>query len=164
MTEIQREPVPRFDEGELSTALSFLQFARHCILKKVDGLDDEQLRRPMVASGTSLLGLVRHLTDGETYWFGHHVGGDEALGDVDFAMEVPADRPAVDVIAAYREAAAASDVILTEVGDLDAPVRVPVDGQSLSVRWVVAHMTSEIARHAGHADILREQLDGATGR
>jgi hypothetical protein len=164
MTETQREIVPRVDGDELETALSFLRFARHCVLKKADGLDDEQLRRALVPSGTSILGLVRHLTDGETYWFGHHVAGDPAAGDVDFEMAVPAERPSADVLAAYRAAADASDAILAEVGDLDAPVRVPVDDRHLSVRWVVGHMTSETARHAGHADILRELLDGVTGR
>jgi hypothetical protein len=69
MAETQREPVPRDDDGELSTALSFLRFARQCVLKKTEGLDDADLRRPMVPSGTSLLGLVQHLTDGEAYWF-----------------------------------------------------------------------------------------------
>jgi hypothetical protein len=79
-------------------------------------------------------------------------------------MAVPAERDPADVLAGYRAAAAASDEILTGVGDLDAPVSQPIDGQHLSVRWVVAHMTSETARHAGHADILREQIDGVTGR
>ena len=75
--------------------------------------------------------------------------------------------PKVDagsILQAYRAAAAASDAILADVGDLDARVSEPVDGTPLTVRWVVTHMTSETARHAGHADILREQIDGTTGR
>jgi hypothetical protein len=70
VTETQRESVPRDDGSELDTALAFLRFARRCVLKKTDGLHDEQLRRAVVPSGTSLLGLVQHLTDGERYWFG----------------------------------------------------------------------------------------------
>jgi len=113
MAETQREPVPRVDSGELDTALAFLSFARHCVLKKAAGLSDEQLRRVLVDSGTSVLGLIQHLAEAERYWFGHHLAG------------------------------AAWD-----------PGR----------EHGMAHMTSETARHAGHADILREQLDGTTGR
>ena len=164
MTESQREPVPRSDGSELEIAMAFLRFARHCVLKKAEGLDEDQLRRSVVPSGTSLLGLVQHLTDGERYWFGHHVAGDANAADVDFSMTVPVGRAVAEVIEAYRAAAAASDAILTAIGDLDARVREPVDGLPLSVRWVVAHMSAETTRHAGHADILREQLDGATGR
>ena len=61
MAETQREPVPRVDSGELDTALAFLSFARHCVLKKAGGLSDEQLRRVLVDSRTSILGLVQHL-------------------------------------------------------------------------------------------------------
>lgn len=164
MTESQRESVPRDHGTELATALAFLRFARHCVLKKADGLDENRLRRALVPSGTTLLGLVQHLTDGERYWFGHHVAGDPSAADVTFGMEVPVERDAAEVLEAYRAAASASDTILTDVGDLDIPVRNPIDDEYLPVRWVVAHMTSETARHAGHADILREQLDGVTGR
>src|SRR4051795_12475323 len=104
MLETQREPVPRNDDGELETTLAFLAFARACVLKKVDGLSEEQLRRRFVVSDTTLLGLVQHLTDGERYWFGHVLAGDPAYGDVDFDMVVPADRPAAEVIDAYRAA------------------------------------------------------------
>ena len=163
MTEAQREFVPREDGGELDTALAFLRFARHCVLKKADGLDEDQLRRALVPSGTSLLGLVQHLADGERYWFGYHVAGHPET-DITFGMDVLADSDTAGVLADYRAASAESDAILTAIGDLETPVSRPIDDQLLSVRWVLAHMTSETARHAGHADILRDQLDGVTGR
>ena len=163
MTETQREPVPRVDTGEKDTALSFLRFARHCLVKKTEGLDEEQLRRVLVPSGTSLLGLVQHVTDGERWWFGYHVAGDPQWSEVDFSMEVPDDVTSTQVLAAFHEAVAASEAIMAGV-DLDDPLAVLVDGQQLTVRWVLAHTTSEIARHAGHADILRELIDGVTGR
>lgn len=163
-TETQRRPVPFNDGGELDTALAFLAFARECVLKKTEGLTEDQLRRVLVPTGTNLLGLVQHLTDAELYWFGHHVAGRPEYEEVSFAMEVPADVPAEQVLAAYREAIAASDAAITSSPDLSRPVAVPVRGDLLSVRWVLAHMTSETVRHAGHADILREQIDGATGR
>ena len=162
MLETQREPVPRDDGGEPDTALAFLAFARSCVVKKLDGLSEEQQRHVMVPSGTSLLGLVQHLTDAERFWFAHHVGGAD-VGDLDFSMQVAADRSPSSVLDAYRAACAQSDAVLRGV-DLSAGVAVLVDGQRLSVRWVVAHMTSETARHAGHADILRELIDGTTGR
>jgi uncharacterized damage-inducible protein DinB len=162
VTETQREPVPRDDGGELDTALPFLRFARASVLKKCEGLDDEQLRRELVPTGTTLLGLVAHLTDGERYWFAHHVAGEDL--EVDFDMRVPSDRSTADVLQGYHDAIAASDAIVTAAGGPDATVAVPVDGRQQTLRWVIAHMTSETARHAGHADIIREQIDGTTGR
>jgi hypothetical protein len=164
MLESQRESVPLNDDGELDTALAFLSFARSCVLKKLDGLDDEQLRRRLVVSDTTLLGLVQHLTDGERYWFAHTVGGDPAYADVDFSMVVPEGRSPEDVVAAYRTAIVDSDAHIARAGGLDALTAVPVRDEPRSVRWVVAHMTGETVRHAGHADILRELIDGTTGR
>ncbi|HEX4700252.1 MAG TPA: DinB family protein [Actinomycetes bacterium] len=163
MTETQREFVPREDGGELDTALAFLRFARHCVLKKTGGLEEDQLRRALVPSGTSLLGLVQHLAESERYWFGYHVAGHPDT-DITFGMDLPTGRDAATVVADYEAASAESDAILTAIGDLETPVSRPIDDQLLSVRWVMAHMTGETARHAGHADILREQLDGVTGR
>jgi hypothetical protein len=164
MAETQREPVPRVDSGELDTALAFLSFARHCVLKKAAGLSDEQLRRALVDSGTCILGLVQHLTEAERYWFGHHLAGTAWGPDRDFGMAVPADRAAADVLSDYRAAIEDSDQAIRAAGDPDTHVAVPVDGTRHTLRWVMAHMTSETARHAGHADILREQLDGTAGR
>lgn len=164
MAESQREPVPRVDSGELETALAFLSFARHCVLKKADGLSDEQLRRVLVESGTSILGLVQHLTEAERYWFGYHLVGAAWDVEREHGMVVPADRAAADVLRDYRTAIEDSDRAIRTVGDPDARFAIPVDGNRHTLRWVIAHMTSETARHAGHADILREQLDGTTGR
>ena len=163
--ETQRELAPRNDDGERDTALAFLAFARHSVLKKVEGLDDEQLRRRLVVSDTTLLGLLQHLVDGERYWFGHVVGGDPRRADVDFSMQVPAERTGAQLIAEYRAAIDDSDRHLAAVASWDDGVAAPPDEERRwSVRWVVAHMTSEVARHAGHADILREQIDEVTGR
>jgi uncharacterized damage-inducible protein DinB len=164
MAETQREPVPRVDSGEFDTALAFLSFARHCVLKKADGLSEDQLRRVVVDSGTSILGLVQHLAETERYWFGHHLAGAAWDAAREHDMAVPAGRAAADVLADYRAAIQDSDRAIRAAGDPQARVVVPVDGNRHTLRWVMAHMTSETARHAGHADILREQLDGTTGR
>ncbi|WP_431727402.1 DinB family protein [Verrucosispora sp. TAA-831] len=164
MLESQRERVPLNDGGELDTALAFLAFARSCVLKKVDGLDEEQLRRRLVVSDTTLLGLVRHLTDAERYWFGYTLAGDTRHADVDFDMTVGPDLSAAQVIDDYRRAIAESDAHIHAAPSIDSRTAQPVDDEPRTLRWVLAHMTSETVRHAGHADILRELVDGITGR
>ena len=133
-------------------------------MKKADGLPEEQLRRVLVDSGTSILGLVQHLAETERYWFGYHLAGAAWDADRECGMTVPIGRAAADVLADYRAAVQDSDRAIRAVGDPEARFAVPVDGGRHTLRWVMAHMTSETARHAGHADILREQLDGTTGR
>ncbi len=164
MLETQRERVPLDDDGELDTTLAFLAFARSCVLKKAGGLDEEQLRRRLVASDTTLLGLVQHLTDAERYWFGYTLAGDDRWGDVDFDMVVPEDRTAEQVLADYRAAIAESDANIAAAGGPEARTAQPVGDEQRTLRWVLAHMTGETVRHAGHADILRELIDGVTGR
>ncbi len=164
MAETQREPVPRVDTGELDTALAFLSFARHCVLKKADGLSEEQVRRVLVDSGTSILGLVQHLAAAERIWFGHHLAGTGEDAHAELGMAVPPDRSAAEVLDDYRAAIAESDRAIRAAGDPEARFAVPIEGNRFTLRWVMAHMTSETARHAGHADILREQIDGTTGR
>lgn len=164
MLETQRQPVPQVDTSELDTTMAFLTFARQCIVKKTEGLDDEQLRRVMVPSGTSLLGLVHHVTVGERYWFGYHLVGSPESGEWDFSMEIPAGMSTAEVLAGYETAIRESDAAIRDVGDPQALAGGLVDGERRTLRWVLAHMTSEVARHAGHADILREQIDGVTGR
>ena len=164
MAETQRRPVPRNDDGELDTALSFLTFARECVVKKTDGLKEEQLRLVLVESGTTLLGLIHHLTLAERLWFGYHVAGRESDDPGDVGMDAPVDRSPEQILADYQTAIEASDAAIRSIGDVAKPVAIPVAGTFHSLRWVLAHMTSETARHAGHADILREQIDGTTGR
>jgi hypothetical protein len=120
MVETQREPVPRVDLGELDTALAFLSFARHCVLKKADGLSDKQLRRVLVGSGTSILGLVQHLAEAERYWFSYHLAG--AAWDVgrEYGMTVSANRAADDVLRDYRAAIEDSDRAIRAVGHPEA--------------------------------------------
>jgi hypothetical protein len=164
VTETQRRFVPLTRGDELETALAFLTFQRESVLIKTDGLDEEQLRRVMVDTGTNLLGLVRHLAVSERYWFGFHLTGTRTQDRFDFGMDVPAHITAAEAVADYNAAITASDAAIRAAGDPQAPLAELVNGQQLTLRWVLAHMTCETARHAGHADILREQIDGATGR
>jgi uncharacterized damage-inducible protein DinB len=164
MAQTQRRPVPRTDSGELDTALAFLDFNRESVLKKTDGLDEEQLRRVLVPTGTNLLGLVKHLAAAERYWFGLYLTGIRPPGGSTLAMKVPRASTAEAVISDYRAAIAESNTAIIAAGDPQTLLARRVSGQRLTLRWLLAHMTSETARHAGHADILREQIDGVTGR
>jgi hypothetical protein len=164
MAETQRRPVPRVDSGELDTALAFLNFNRESVLKKTEGLDDEQLRRVLVDTGTNLLGLVQHLAQAERNWFGYHLTGAEHVRGGGSGMKVPRARTTEEVLDDYRAAIAASDAAIRAIGDPESHLARKVDGKRMTMRWPIAHMTCETARHAGHADILREQIDGTTGR
>jgi uncharacterized damage-inducible protein DinB len=164
MAETQRRPVPRVDSTELDTALAFLTFNRESVLKKTEGLDDEQVRRVLVGTGTNLLGLVQHLAQAERSWFGYYLTGAKAVRGPGSGMRVPRGRTTEEVLDDYRAAIAASDAAILAIGDPEAHLARVVDGKRMKMRWVIAHMTSETARHAGHADILREQIDGTTGR
>jgi len=164
MTESQRERSPRSDAGELDTALAFLQFARHCLIKKLDGVSDADARRAMAPSGTSLAGLVRHSIDGEQYWFGLHLLGTGTEPDWEAHMSADPDESIPDLVARYVAASAAADESIRGMGDPDGLSVGLVDAERKTLRWTLAHMTSETARHAGHADILRELIDGITGR
>ncbi len=165
MTESQRQHAPTDDAGELHTAVAFLRFARECVIKKLDGLTEEQARLSLVPTETTLMGLINHLTDSERYWFGVQLAGVGDEPDWATTMAVAADDTVAAAVARYRAAAVESDRQIAQAGSPEvAAVAGHWDGTPMTLRWILAHMTSETARHAGHADILREQIDGATGR
>jgi uncharacterized damage-inducible protein DinB len=153
--------------AEDPTLLRALDGARHHVLDQLEGLDDEALRRPVLPSGWTCLGLVRHLTlSDERYWFEVVVAG----GPLDWWPEgeradwrVDADESVQDVVAAYRSAIAASDRILAEVSLDAAPAHREPDWPAerfADVRSVVQHVVVETATHAGQLDAVRELLDG----
>jgi hypothetical protein len=149
---------PRFARDERETLLALLDYQRRSLVRKTAGLDGETARRPLVPSGTSLLGLVKHLTAAETTWVLCRYAGR----DIDVPDDtVTAEDTTSSVTSAYRAVSQTVDDIVREAPSLDAPCR-GIDDTNL--RWVLAHLLEETARHAGHADILRELLDGQTGR
>ncbi|MEV7779932.1 DinB family protein [Kitasatospora sp. NPDC088351] len=157
---------PGLNADEPTTLLTFLEYLREAVIGKTVGLSDEDARRPGVASGTSLLWLVRHLTAVELNWFvWAYRGADVEPWDDDAPS--PGDETVAGSVAAYRAAIArANEVIAAAATDLDHPgVRsLRPDAEAPSMRWLLVHMIEETGRHAGHADILREQLDGSVGR
>ena len=147
----------------------FLDFQRATLLWKLEGLDDEQLRRAMVPSGTSLLGLVKHLAYVERSWFqevwdGQEVSYPWTKQDPDADWRIEPDETTEDVLALYDRECDRSRAIVAAASSLDDLAEHPRHrGWKMSRRWILIHMIEETARHVGHADILREQLDGATG-
>jgi uncharacterized damage-inducible protein DinB len=156
---------PGTDADERTTLLAFLRYLREAVVAKLDGLPDRDVRSPGVPSGTSLLGLVKHLTGVELNWFAWSYAGEGGENPWDDDLTMTESDTTASVLAAYREAAGRSDRIIDNAPDLDRPgVRSLRETPPPSLRWILVHLIEETGRHAGHADILREQLDGATGR
>lgn len=160
-----KKPAP-YTGGEKENLRFSLERHRDAVLWKIEGLDEERLRRPMTPSGTNLLGLVKHLAAVEYGWFCETFGREsEPLpfdpGDPDSDLRVGPQESAADIVAFYGRARAAANKVIDElpVEDLGTSWQ----GQPVSLRWVLIHMIEETARHVGHMDILRESLDGATG-
>ncbi|MGX1880687.1 DinB family protein [Streptomyces sp. NPDC055287] len=152
-----------FTGGEKESLHVSLDRHRDAVLWKLDGLDDEQLRRPMTPSGTNLLGLVKHLATVEYGWFCTPFGREsEPLWfDPEEDMAAADNESTADIVAFYGRARAAADRAIAEL-DLDT-LGTSWSGNTVSLRWVLIHMLEDTARHAGHMDIVRELIDGATG-
>lgn len=148
------------DRGENAVLAEFLGYKREAIIKKVVDLPDEVAHRVGVASGTSLAWLIKHLTASERLWFGGATVDEwEALSILD------ANETVADLVADYRRATQESDAIIAGWTDLAQVIdELPSARPPATARWIMQHLISETARHAGHADILREQIDGAVGR
>jgi hypothetical protein len=156
---MDRRP-PGISADEKTTLLGFLDYLREAIAAKVTGVPEPQVRAPGVPSGTSLLGLIKHLTHVERFSF---LGEDSPNWPRTFKLT--GSDTVEGVLAAYRAAVAEANTVIEACDDLTQPVPRPArPGSAPSMRWLLAHMIEETARHAGHADILREQIDGATGR
>ena len=162
----QRLPVP-FTGDEKTMLSAFLDRYRETILWKLDGLSTHQAAQRLVPSATTLLGIVKHLAYVERGWFQGDVAGEpisfpwpesESDGDPDFRIE--AGDTVESVSALYRHEIARSREIVARrsLDDLST------EEKPHSLRWIMIHMIEETARHAGHADILRELTDGAVGQ
>jgi hypothetical protein len=142
---------------ELCAALDGL---RTGFLKKLAGLRDDDARRSTVDSGTNMAGLLQHLTFVESKWFEENVAGGKASGNR--SMQVDRSVSLQSLRAAYRAACKTSNEIVAAIGDGDTPLKRQTKAGNL--RGAILAVIEETARHAGHADIIREQIDGQTGR
>ena len=164
---------PDLQGPERQSLEQWLDYHRATLLHKCSGLTHDQLKQQSVpTSGLTLLGILRHMTDVERWWFRMHGAGEQL--DLQFSddewpnadFENLDSAPASDVIAAYdRECAAARAAV--DGRSLDEVVSCGADHQhrhhERDIRWLFLHMIEEYARHNGHADLLREAIDGTTG-
>ena len=158
---------PPYVADEKTMLGTYLDRQRATLLRKIEGLTDEQARFSPVPTGTSLLGLVTHLADVERFWFAYWVGGQDVTfswndDDPDADWRPPEGALLASLVAAYEQECERSREVYASA-DLDAVVGPYDDRDARSVRWIVVHMIEETARHNGHADILRELIDGSVG-
>jgi uncharacterized damage-inducible protein DinB len=166
----RHDPDASADERTLLT--QYLDHHRATLLRKVEGLDQAQLASTTAASTLHLAGLLKHLALVEHWWFREVLLGDPPLpvfADVDFRTDpdwefrTAADDDPAWLVELYQQACEQSRVAI-ETLDLDhLAVGTLHNGDHPSVRWILLHMLEETARHNGHADLLREAIDGVTG-
>ncbi|MBY6682995.1 DinB family protein [Rhodococcus sp. BP-316] len=169
MTDPVNRVEPPFVADEVAMLESWLDYHRATLLWKCHGLTDTQLTvRSIPPSTLSLLGLVRHLTEVERSWYARRLAGRErpplyysdAEPDGDF--DSLDSTPVAEVFAAYERAVQESRALAVNT-DLEALSIGTVDGLQVSLRWIHLHLIKEYARHNGHADLLRQCIDGDTG-
>ena len=155
-----RKP-PRLTGTERETLSALLDYQRHSFVRKVDGLSESAARRSPVRSGTSLLWLTKHLARAERLWLVRRFAGlSVQIGD----DEVHDSDTLHRAVRLYRGTWTQVDGIVATSDSLDAMCRNPEGLPPVNLRWILTHLVQETARHAGHADILRELIDGSAGR
>ncbi|MFF3745661.1 DinB family protein [Streptomyces kronopolitis] len=162
-------PAPPVRAGERETLRAFLDFQRATLVMKTDGLGDEDLRRrSSPPSALSLLGLVRHMAEVERTWFRRVINGEDlplvwsAEGDFQAAYDArTATR--TEAFEAWQAEVAHARRIERAADSLDVTGYQPRWGEHVSLRLVMLHLIHEYARHNGHADFLREAIDGTVG-
>jgi len=150
----------------------YLQDARDVLLWKLDGLSEYDIRRPMTPTGTNLLGLVKHAAGAEAMYFGETFGRPfdaprpwiTGEGESNADLWATADETREQIVGLYRRVWAHSDATIESL-DLDAVGRVAWGARSeVTLHRALVHMIAETDRHAGHADIVRELIDGVVGQ
>lgn len=159
-------------EDDKQVLQRYLQTAREAVVWKLEGLSPYDARRPLVPSGTNLIGLVKHLAGVEFGYFGDVFGRpvDEPPAWLDYEqdnadMYAFADEPVADVLALYRRAWQHADATIAAL-PLDAPGEVPwwqPERCRVTLQQILVHVVAETNRHAGHADLVRELIDGSAG-
>ena len=157
-----------------ATLLNYLRTRRADLLGKVEGLSEYDARRPLTPTGTNLLGLVKHVASVELGYFGETFGRPserglpwyEVAAEPDADMWVPATESRAEILELHHYSAKHSDATIEEL-PLDAPGVVPwwsEEKKNVTLHQILVHMCVETARHAGHADIIRELIDGQAGQ
>jgi uncharacterized damage-inducible protein DinB len=161
---------PPFEANERDMLNNWLEFHRATLEMKCEGLSAEQLReRAVPPSIITLLGLVRHMAEVERSWFRRTLKG-EAAGPIYYTDEDPdgdfndvGNQDPEEALAAWRAECDVARANVAAEESLDVVGKGVRDGQGVTLRWMLVHMIEEYARHNGHADFLRERIDGVTG-
>jgi len=160
---------PPYDGSERDQLDSWVDYHRDTLLTKCQGLTAEQLKsRSCEPSTLTLLGLVRHMADVEA-WFNNNITDGRIPGiyyteqDPDGDFDNLDDAVPADDVATYRRCVERSRAFCADHGDLDEVIAKSRGGEDIPLRWIYLHMIEEYARHNGHADLLRERIDGVTG-
>ncbi|WP_042401419.1 DinB family protein [Streptacidiphilus carbonis] len=172
----QGRPEPPLAADEGATLVGFLEYQRATFAWKFAGLDSAGLGTSIAASTMTLGGMVKHLALVENHWFSRQLHGAEQTppwdavdwkADPDWDWHSAAEDTPEQLLALWQDEVARSRSLLAQAlaqGGLDQPARrVWADGRAPSLRWILLHMVEEYARHNGHADLLREAVDGTTG-
>jgi len=149
--------------------LVFLEHQRAAVLNSTYGLREEQARLTPTPSGLSLGGLVKHLGDAERGWTDRILGvppSDTAFDDYMASFVFSEKETLATAVSQYEQACARTDEVIVRINELGRRVPLPVapwfpDPEGCTIRWILLHLIEETARHAGHAVIIREALDGA---
>jgi hypothetical protein len=159
MTALEDVEFPSGNPDEVELFLGWLAFLRGAVLRKALGVTEEQARWRPDGRLLMLIGIVNHLTHVEWRWIDGEMLG-AAVGKDGAEYEPGAGLKSAAESAAYRRRAVATDDAVRSIGDLGAPGR---SGDGTDLQFVLIHLINETARHAGHADAVRELLDGTTG-
>jgi uncharacterized damage-inducible protein DinB len=163
---------PPRQAGERETLEAFLDYYRETIAWKVSGMSEEEVKRVIVPSGWSPLGLIKHLAYVEQNWFRTRFAGEKDLPvpwtdqDPDADFRVEPSESTDDILKVYRDQCARSRSIAAGASLDDLAAEWPSDRppeKRPTLRWIYIHMIEETARHAGHLDVVRELIDGTTG-
>jgi uncharacterized damage-inducible protein DinB len=163
---------PQASVDEATTLAEFLDYYRATLLLKAAGLTDEQARTAASPPSTlNLMGLVRHMAEVERNWYRRVFRGESRDSappifytddDTELDMQPPPGATLAEAVAALEGEIAIARQIATDV-PLDQPAAIERHGERPNLRWIMVHMIEEYARHCGHADLLREAIDGQTG-
>jgi Protein of unknown function (DUF664) len=179
MTELdeQGRPQPPVAADEAGTLLGFLEYERATLAWKCSGLDTAGLKTTLGPSPMTLGGMLKHLARVEDYWFSYALHARDTAApwnavdwkaDPDWDWQSAIEEPPDQLFAIWRDATERSRALVTQAligGDLGQRARrIWPDGKPPSLRWILVTVIDEYARHNGHADLIRESVDGMTGQ
>lgn len=165
-------PYPTYAGTERETLVEHLDYYRELMINKAGGLTREQLNTRLLPSTLTLINLIHHLGLVEHWWFHEFFSGREPIEpwasidwkkDPDWEFNISSELEPALIIERYREAIEVSQRVTDSAETVEQLSVRDRDGEHRSLRWILVHMIEETARHAGHADLIRESIDGTTG-